>query len=75
MVLWPSMPQKNFWQKAPLCKGGSARQGGGGLYQPLRQKSKMIATSPYTGEAFTAARKMPRIEKTRGNYVYFLFLL
>ena len=38
--------------KAPLCKGGcQANSLTGGLSQPLRQKSKIFDTSPYTGEA------------------------
>ena len=43
-------PGRSEIKRPPCVKG--APQSGGGLIQPLRQKSKIFATSPYTGEAF-----------------------
>jgi len=50
--------------KAPLCKGGCQKSlifdwGIVTLLQPLRSKSKILTTSPYTGEARASRSILP----------------
>ena len=73
--------------KAPLCKGGCQKSlifdwGIVVLSQPLRSKSKILTTSPYTGEArasrsilldklkFEARQKMPPEDFPSGGKSY-----
>ena len=50
--------------KAPLCKGGCQKSlildwGIVAVRQPLRSKSKILTTSPYTGEARASRSILP----------------